>query len=67
MARRKRSSKRKPLKVRSNGRLRRAAGVKKGKMTRAKAQKVKRTGTPAQRRSANFYLNVLSGRRRRKK
>jgi len=57
---RKGSSKRKPLKVRSNGRLRQAAGTtKSGKVNKTKARKLaKGSGVTAKR--ARFYLNVLS-------
>lgn len=53
------SKKRKPLKVKSNGALRKAAGVNKnGKINQAKVRKLaKGSGKSAAR--ARFYLNVL--------
>lgn len=61
------SGKRKPLKVRSNGRLRKAAGTtKSGKVNRTKARKLaKGKGISAKR--ARFFLNVLSKSNRRKR
>ena len=65
--------KRKPLKVRSNGKLRQAAGTtKSGKVNKTKARKLaKGKGKTAAR--ARFFLNVLDkgskkgGRRKRKR
>lgn len=64
---RKKSTKRKPLKVRSNGRLRKAAGTtKSGKVNRTKARKLaKGKGVTAKR--ARFFLNVLSKGKRKGK
>lgn len=67
MARRRKTSRRKPLKVRSNGKLRKAAGVKRGGMTRSKARQMKRSRSKATRKRANFYLNVLSKPKRKRK
>jgi hypothetical protein len=58
-AKKKASSKKKPLKVNSNGALRKAAGVgKNGKVKVANVRKIaKGSGINAKR--AQFYLNVL--------
>lgn len=55
------SRKKRPLKVRSNGKLRQAAGVNKrtGKVKKSNVKKLaKGSGKSAKR--ARFYLNVLS-------
>lgn len=69
MARRKRSSKGKKINVKKAikrpGALTRAK--KKGEATGTAARRLKKSGTPLQKKQAAFYLNVLSGGRKKKR
>lgn len=71
MARKKRSTKKKKKFIQKSikrpGALTRAK--KKGESTNAAARRLKKSGTPLQKKQANFYLNVLkpASKRRTKK
>lgn len=69
MARRKRSSRPRRKKINVKAAIKRPGALtrakKKGESTHAAATRLKKSGTPLQKRQANFYLNVLSGGRKK--